>query len=75
MYPAIDQHKFNLVIELLQDLNPRVNYEVEPGRYTIDQFKYSEAYLDGLMQKLKLFQLSLTHLLSQNLTLMLLLIA
>ena len=75
MYPRMDQHKLNLVVELLQELDPRDASDVKPDRQTVDNRQYSEAYLDGLMQKLKLFQLSLTHLLSQNLTLMLLLIA
>ena len=53
MYPRMDQHKLNLVVELLQELDPRETSDVKPNRETVDQRQYSEAYLDGLMKRLE----------------------
>ena len=52
MYPRMDQNKLNLVVELLQELDPRETSDVTPNRQTVDHRQYSEAYLDGLMKRL-----------------------
>ena len=52
MYPRMDQNKLNLVVELLQELDPRETSDVKPNRETVDHRQYSEAYLDGLMKRL-----------------------
>ena len=52
MYPRMDQNKLNLVVELLQELDPRDASDVKLDRQTVDDRQYSEAYLDDLMKKL-----------------------
>jgi len=52
MYPRMDQNKLNLVVELLQELDPRETSDVLPDRETVDHRQYSEAYLDSLVKRL-----------------------
>ena len=53
MYPRMDQHKLDLVVELLQELDPRDASDDKPNRQTIDNRQYFGAYLDGLMNPLE----------------------
>ena len=52
MYPRMYQNKLNLVVELLQELDPRETSDVKPTRQTEDHRQYSEAYLDSLVKRL-----------------------
>ena len=53
MYPRMDQHKLMLIVELLEELDPRDASDVKSDRQTVDQRKYSEGYLDALMNPLE----------------------
>ena len=53
MYPRMDQNKLNLVVELLQELDPRDASYVKLDRQTLDQYQYSEEYLARLMKRLE----------------------
>ena len=52
IYLRMDQNKLNLVVELLQELDPRETSDVKPNRETVNHRQYSEAYLDSLMKRL-----------------------
>ena len=52
-YPRMDQNKLDLVVELLQELDPRDASDARPDRQTVDNRQYSEAYLDSLMKGLE----------------------
>ena len=53
MYPRMDQHKLMLIVELLQELDPRDVSDARPDRQTVDNRQYSEKYLARLMKRLK----------------------
>ena len=53
MYPRMDQHKLDLVVELLQELDPRDASDAKLARQTLDQHQYSEKYLAHLIKRLE----------------------
>ena len=61
MYPRMDQHKLMLIVELLEELDPRDASNVKSDRQTVDQRKYSEGYLDALMNPLEKPKFDLQH--------------